>query len=44
MVFSLIHEHEKSAELILEPATGSFMHDDCDDRGMLSDIALCLGG
>jgi len=54
MVFSLLHDHEKSAELMLEPvlhnkltikiATGSIMHDDCDDCGMLSDIALCIGG
>jgi len=41
MVFSLLHDHEKSAELILEPvlhnklaikiATGIIMHDDCND-------------
>jgi len=51
--FPLLRNHEKSGELTLESvlhnmtlktATGSIMHDDCYDCGMLSNIALCLGG
>jgi len=36
--------HNKFIYFTFKTATGSIMHDDCDDCGMLSDITLCLGG